>query len=41
MAEVTIEVRPNGPYIITGPIELRDTTGTAGESAVTVTQPEG
>ncbi len=28
MAEVTIEVRPNGPYIITGPIELRDTTGT-------------
>lgn len=28
MADVTIEVRPNGPYIITGTIELRDTTGT-------------
>jgi CDGSH-type Zn-finger protein len=28
MAEVAIEVRPNGPYIITGPVELRDTNGT-------------
>ena len=27
MAEVTIEVRPNGPYIINGPIEVRDTNG--------------
>ena len=25
MAEVTIELRPNGPYIINGSIELRDT----------------
>jgi CDGSH-type Zn-finger protein len=27
MAEVTIEARPNGPYIVTGTIELRDTNG--------------
>ena len=27
MAEVTIEVRPNGPYIVSGAIELRDTDG--------------
>jgi CDGSH-type Zn-finger protein len=27
MADVTIAVRPNGPYIVTGTIELRDTTG--------------
>jgi CDGSH-type Zn-finger protein len=27
MAEVTIEVRPNGPYIINGSIELRDANG--------------
>jgi 3-phenylpropionate/trans-cinnamate dioxygenase ferredoxin subunit len=27
MAEVTIEARPNGPYVITGTIELRDTSG--------------
>ena len=27
MAEVTIEARPNGPYIVTGAIELRDTDG--------------
>lgn len=27
MAEVTIEARPNGPYVITGTVELRDTNG--------------
>jgi CDGSH-type Zn-finger protein len=27
MADVIIEVRPNGPYIINGPIEVRDTNG--------------
>jgi hypothetical protein len=27
MAEVTIEARPNGPYVVTGTIEWRDTTG--------------
>jgi CDGSH-type Zn-finger protein len=27
MADVTIESRPNGPYVVTGAIELRDTTG--------------
>src|SRR3954451_15441221 len=27
MADVTIEARPNGPYVITGTIELRDTSG--------------
>src|ERR1700712_811220 len=27
MAEVTIEARPNGPYIVTGTIELRDANG--------------
>ena len=27
MAEVTIEVRPNGPYIVNGFIELRDANG--------------
>jgi hypothetical protein len=28
MADVTIEARPNGPYVVTGTVELRDTTGT-------------
>jgi CDGSH-type Zn-finger protein len=28
MADVTIEARPNGPYVVTGTIELRDTSGT-------------
>ena len=28
MAEVTIEATPNGPYLVTGPVELRDTDGT-------------
>ena len=27
MAEVTIEVRPNGPYIVNGSIELHDANG--------------
>jgi CDGSH-type Zn-finger protein len=27
MADVTIEVRPNGPYIINGSVELRDANG--------------
>ncbi len=27
MAEVKIDARPNGPYVITGSIELRDTNG--------------
>src|SRR4051812_2502493 len=27
MAEVTIEARPNGPYVVIGTIELRDTNG--------------
>jgi CDGSH-type Zn-finger protein len=27
MAEVTIEATPNGPYLVTGPIELRDADG--------------
>src|SRR4051812_49797774 len=27
MADVTIEARPNGPYVVTGTIELRDTSG--------------
>jgi CDGSH-type Zn-finger protein len=27
MVEVTIEARPNGPYVVTGTIELRDTDG--------------
>jgi len=27
MAKVTIEARPNGPYVVTGTIELRDTNG--------------
>jgi len=27
MAEVVIEVRPSGPYVVTGTIELRDTNG--------------
>jgi CDGSH-type Zn-finger protein len=27
MADVTIEVRPNGPYIVNGSIELRDANG--------------
>jgi hypothetical protein len=29
MADVKIEARPNGPYVITGAIELRDTNGNA------------
>jgi CDGSH-type Zn-finger protein len=28
MAEVTIEVTTNGPYLVTGSIELRDPDGT-------------
>lgn len=28
MAEVTIEVTPDGPYLIAGTIELRDADGT-------------
>jgi CDGSH-type Zn-finger protein len=27
MAEVKVEARPNGPYVITGSIELLDTNG--------------
>ena len=27
MAEVTIEATPNGPYLVTGAVELRDTDG--------------
>jgi len=27
MADVTIEVKPNGPYYVAGPIELRDSDG--------------
>lgn len=27
MADITIEVRPNGPYIINGVIELKDSNG--------------
>src|SRR3954470_6217884 len=27
MAEVTIEARPNGPYVVTGTVELRDANG--------------
>lgn len=27
MAEVTIEVRPNGPYLVKGPVTLVDSTG--------------
>lgn len=27
VAEVKVEIRPNGPYIVTGGIELRDTNG--------------
>jgi CDGSH-type Zn-finger protein len=27
MANVKIEARPNGPYVVTGSIELRDTNG--------------
>jgi CDGSH-type Zn-finger protein len=27
MAEVTIEATPNGPYLVTGSIELRDADG--------------
>jgi hypothetical protein len=27
MAEVTIEATPNGPYLVTGPVELHDTDG--------------
>ncbi len=28
MADVTIQATPNGPYTVTGAIELRDTNGT-------------
>ena len=28
MAEVTIEATPNGPYLVTGAVELRDADGT-------------
>lgn len=27
MAEVTIEVTRDGPYLVTGPVELKDTDG--------------
>ena len=27
MAQVKIEARPNGPYVVTGSIELLDTNG--------------
>jgi CDGSH-type Zn-finger protein len=27
MAEVTIEATPNGPYLVTGAVELRDSDG--------------
>ncbi len=27
MAEVTITIRPNGPYIVSGPVSLRDVDG--------------
>ena len=27
MADVKIDARPNGPYVVTGSIELRDTNG--------------
>ena len=27
MADVTIEVRKNGPYIVTGPVEIKDADG--------------
>ena len=27
MADVTVEATPNGPYLVTGSIELRDTNG--------------
>jgi len=27
MAEVKVEARPNGPYVVTGSIELLDTNG--------------
>ena len=27
MADVTIEIRKNGPYIVTGPVELTDSEG--------------
>jgi 3-phenylpropionate/trans-cinnamate dioxygenase ferredoxin subunit len=27
MAEVVIETKPNGPYVITGTVELHDTNG--------------
>ena len=29
MADVTIAIRPNGPYLVTGPIALTDADGTA------------
>ena len=27
MADVTIKIRPSGPYLVTGPIELTDADG--------------
>lgn len=27
MAEVTIEIRPNGPYLVKGPLRYRDEAG--------------
>jgi len=35
MADVTIKIRPNGPYLISGPIDLSDADGNP------VTIPEG
>jgi 3-phenylpropionate/trans-cinnamate dioxygenase ferredoxin subunit len=29
MADVTITVKPNGPYVVRGPVELVDTEGNA------------
>jgi len=28
MADVVIKIRPNGPYLVTGPIQLEDVDGT-------------
>ena len=27
MADVTVKIRPNGPYLVTGPIEISDADG--------------
>ncbi len=29
MADVSIKIRPNGPYLVTGPIDLTDADGNA------------